>query len=268
MNLNKIAENVYVLEGAVNIGIIVDHGAAILVDTGLGDTGVRKVRRWLAENGIDAIGIINTHSHADHFGGNSFLVKKFPDIKVFAPEIEDAFIRYPLLEPAFLYGAYPPEELMTGFLMAEPSPVHETLLEGELKIGGIELEIISIPGHSFNQMGVIYKNVFFVADALFVPDLIDKYRILFFVDFEMWVETLEKLKNFESYRIVLGHRTWGGSISQLVDINLKHLEEIRGTVSNCMPDPFDCVFKRLNIPDDPVSRALAGTSIKAVMKTL
>jgi len=266
--LNRISDSVYVLEGAVNIGVLVKGKEAIVVDTGLGDTGARKVRRWLENNGLLPIAIINTHSHADHFGGNAFLLKRFEDIRVYAPEIEDAFVRYPLLEPAFLYGAYPPDELITDFLVSEASPVHEILKPGSLKIGGFDIEIVPLPGHSFNQMGVVFENVFFAADSLFVPELIEKYRILFFVDYNMWIETLNKLKEFKGYTVIPGHRKFDTSIDAIVERNLLHLEEIKKLVTSCMPDPFDCVFNKLGIPENPVSRALAGTSIRAVMKTV
>ncbi len=270
MNLNEVSKDIYVLEGASNISILRNGDEALAIDTGLGDSGVRKVRRWAEENGVEIKWIINTHSHADHFGGNSYLLKKFPKIRVFAPEIEDAFIKYPVLEPTFLYGASPSESLKSDFLMSQASPVHETLSLGKKEIGPFELEIVPLPGHSFNQIGVIFKGVFFVADSLFVPELMQKYGILYFTDFDEWLRTFDKLMEFADLKFVLGHRKWGSDQKELVKKNIEHLEQVRKTISYCLKDknPFSCMFNRLGIQKNPISMSLALVSIKAVLKHL
>ncbi len=270
MSLNEVSKDVYVLEGASNISILLYRDEALVIDTGLGDSGARKIRRWADENGIEIRWIINTHSHADHFGGNSYLLKKFPDIRILAPEIEDAFIKYPILEPTFLYGASPPEVLRSDFLMSQASPVHETLSPGKKEIGPFDIEIVPLPGHSFNQIGVIFDDIFFVADSLFVPTLMEKYGVLYFTDFNEWLRTFEKLMEFTDFRFILGHRKWESDQKELVKKNIEHLEQVRKTISSCLKDknPLSCMFNRLGIQRNPISMSLALVSIKAVFKNL
>lgn len=270
MNLNEVSKDVYILEGVSNISVLRYGKDALVIDTGLGDSGARKIRRWAEDNGIEIKWIINTHSHADHFGGNSYFIKKFPGVRVFAPEIEDAFIKYPILEPTFLYGASPPASLRSDFLMSQASPVHEVLKSGKKEIGPFELEIVSLPGHSFNQVGMIFKDVFFVADSLFVPILMEKYGILYFTDFDGWLRTFDKLLEFADLKFILGHRKWESDRKELVKKNIGHLERVRKTVSLCLEDknPITCMFNRLGIQKNPVSMSLALVSIKAVLKHL
>ena len=57
----------------------------------------------------------------DH-GGNSFIVRRLPGLPIYAPPLEAAIIAHPLLEPLYLYGALPPRELQSKFLLAPSSP--------------------------------------------------------------------------------------------------------------------------------------------------
>ena len=61
--------------------------------------------------------IFNTHSHADHIGGNRYLQFQ-TGCSLYASGIECAFTRELLLEPAFLYGGNPPRDLRHKFPMA------------------------------------------------------------------------------------------------------------------------------------------------------
>ena len=268
--MNNIAENVYVLEGSVNVSIILGDEGALIIDTGLGDTSARKVRRWLDENGIRPCAIINTHSHADHFGGNSFLLKKYPELQVWTPEVEDVFIKYPILEPAFLFGAEPPETLKTGFLMSKSSKVDGVINPGDLDVCGLNLTFVSLPGHSFNQIGVVFKDVIFSADAFFVEELIEKYGILYFVDFEKSIETLEKLKDYRKLKFIPGHRKIEQNVIDIINENLRHFDKVKATVKKCLSQtyPIRCMFEKLGVPSSPVNRALSFVSIKATLRAL
>ena len=56
--------------------------------------------------------VLVAHGHADHFGGNATIVKRTA-AKVYAPTIDEAILRYPLLLPICLYaGADPLGELL------------------------------------------------------------------------------------------------------------------------------------------------------------
>jgi glyoxylase-like metal-dependent hydrolase (beta-lactamase superfamily II) len=76
MELKKITERVYYIPNPANIGVVKDgEKSAILIDTGLDDDTGKKVLRLLEENNLFVKAIINTHSHADHCGGNRYIKK-------------------------------------------------------------------------------------------------------------------------------------------------------------------------------------------------
>ena len=85
-----------------------------LIDSGNDKEAGRKVRQRCSTK---TTAIYNTHSNADHIGGNQYLQNQ-TGCKVYAPGIECDFTRHPVLEPSFLYGGYPPNDLRHKFLMA------------------------------------------------------------------------------------------------------------------------------------------------------
>src|SRR4051794_23694167 len=111
--LIKLSERVLVLPGGVNIGIVrLDESHCALIDTGLNDSSAKKAIKIVREElGSEIVAIVTTHGHADHFGGNATVIKR-TGARVFAPEIDEAILRYPILQPAFLYGGADPIDSM------------------------------------------------------------------------------------------------------------------------------------------------------------
>ena len=77
-----------------------------LIDSGNDESAGRKVKKILDAKGWRLTAIYNTHSNADHIGGNKYLQTQ-TGCRIFAAGIEKAFTRYPVLEPSFLYGGFP-----------------------------------------------------------------------------------------------------------------------------------------------------------------
>lgn len=68
---------------------------------------------------------------------------------IYAGGVEAAFTKYPVLEPSFLYGGWLCRDLRHKFLMAQGSCVLDFSDEGFL----VEIEVIPLPGHSFDMAG-------------------------------------------------------------------------------------------------------------------
>ncbi len=225
MNLERISENSYYIPGAVNVGVIKAGNHAVLIDTGLDRETGRRILRLLEKNELNVRAIINTHSHADHFGGNNYIIKR-TNAKVYAPEIEAGIIQYPYLEPLYLYSAHPIKDLMNRFLMADASRVDYVLKAGnkkKLHLGeeiDIELKILSLPGHSPNQIGVEVDGILYCADSVFSKKVIEKYKIPLFMDIERQKRTLSLLEKsgYECY--IPCHADATDDISDLVESNL------------------------------------------------
>ena len=161
--LISITETSCYIQSPAKIGLVrLDDERVCLIDSGNDKDAGRKVRQLLDARGWKLTAIYNTHSNADHIGGNRYLQGQ-TGCKVYAPGIEAAFTRYPVLEPSFLYGGYPCRDLRHKFLMAQESGAEE--LTREVLPEGFEL--LPLPGHFFDMVGFrTPDDVVYLADCL------------------------------------------------------------------------------------------------------
>jgi len=132
--LVQVAENTFYIESPAKIGLVrLSNTDVCLIDSGSDKDAGRKVRQILDKNGWNLKAIYNTHSNADHIGGNRYLQSQ-TGCRIFAKGIEHDFTNHPVLEPSFLYGGYPVKELEHKFLLAQESSC-EMLTEDALPEG-------------------------------------------------------------------------------------------------------------------------------------
>ena len=177
--LVQVSEKCYYINCPAKIGVYVADGENVyLVDSGNDKDAGRKVRQILDKNGWHLAAILNTHSNADHIGGNRYLQGQ-TGCKIYSGGIEAAFTKYPVLEPSFLYGGYPCKDLRHKFLMAQESDVVDFSDQSFPK----EIEVIPLPGHFFDMVGFrMPDNVVFLADCISSRETLDKYAVSFIYD--------------------------------------------------------------------------------------
>ena len=225
--LRQAGEETFYLECPAKIGIYQPRpGEVYLIDSGGDKDAGRRVRKLLEEQGWSLKGIMVTHSNADHIGGCRYLQKQY-GCPVFAGGIEGAFTRWPVLEPAFLYGGYPHRDLRHKFLMAEGC---ETVGLDHPDFPR-EVEVIPLPGHFFDMVG--YKTpdgTVFLADCLSGEGTLEKYGISFLYDVEAYLETLDKVGEMEGRLFVPAHTPATADIRPLAQRNKGAVEGIAGTI--------------------------------------
>jgi len=243
MEIRKIAGQVHYVPNPVNICVVYTKDSAVLVDSGIDENFARELCRLLEK---PAKFLINTHSHADHCGGNAFLKDKF-SVHVLAPEIERQIIESPILEPFYLFGAAPPKELQTKFLMAKPCRVDETLEPGTLTLQDVTLSIVPLGGHSPNQVGVAVDKVLFCADALFSKGAIEKYKMFVVYDVKNFLQTLDLLERSKYDFFLPSHGDLTGDITELLNLNRKVVENVSNEILKLLKTPrtFDELLTKL-----------------------
>lgn len=223
-------DGTYALVSGSNIGVMAAEGRAVMIDSGLDKSSVRKALRAIDQLGATLEAVLITHGHADHFGGAGWLTEQM-EMPVYAPGIEAAFVAHPLLEPLFLYGgATPIAELRGKFTLAEHSaPDVRPLAGGRQEIAGLPLRVISLPGHAPAQVGIGYgETTLFCGDAVFPQATLDRHPILFCADLDAWLETLARLPKLSYTRYVPGHGApLTDDITALAEQNTRRLREIR-----------------------------------------
>ncbi|MEG1684314.1 MAG: MBL fold metallo-hydrolase, partial [Oscillospiraceae bacterium] len=174
----QAGEHSYYINSPAKIGVYHDDSQTILIDSGNDKDAGRKIRQLLDQRQWTLTAIVNTHSNADHIGGNAYLQRQ-TGCKIFAPGIEAAFTRAPILEPSFLYGGYPPQALRHKFLMAQPSDALDFSHPDFPKV----LEPIPLPGHFFDMVGLrVPDGTVFLADCLSSAATLEKYQFSFIYD--------------------------------------------------------------------------------------
>ena len=201
------------------------------------------MRQLLDANGWKRRAIYNTHSNADHIGGNKYLQGQ-TGCKIYAPGIERAFTRYPVLEPSFLYGGFPCKDLRHKFLMAQESSAEELTREA-LPQG---FSVIELPGHFFHMVGFrTPDDVVYLADCLSSRATLDKYRIGFIYDVAAYLDTLEMVKGLSARMFVPAHAQATEDIAPLARYNMDKVLEIGETITALCREPliFEEILQKL-----------------------
>jgi glyoxylase-like metal-dependent hydrolase (beta-lactamase superfamily II) len=205
LELVEVKENIFYLQGAVNIGLLKGKDGVIVIDTGLDKSAGNKIHKVIQSWNSTLLHIINTHSHADHFGGNHGLIQKYPKAQVWAPPLEEAIIRNPELEGIYLFsGANPAKELQNKFLKAESSPVHHVIL-GNFAIQEWHFEVMFTPGHAHQQASIGVNGVCYAGDGYFGEETLRKHKIPFLVDADLTIESCERLLGSDYEMYIPGH---------------------------------------------------------------
>ena len=246
MDLVHLKGDVYFLPGRVNVGVVRDGRSAIIIDTGLDDESGRRIIRAVESAGWQATALINTHSHADHCGGNKYIQER-TKVETYAPIIEAGIIQFPYLEPLYLSsGACPIDELHNRFLMARPSNVDVVIeKQNELDFGSIKVKVISLPGHSPNQIGIEVQDILFCADSVFSEEVLRKHMIPFFIDIEKEKKTLAFLGSTANSFYVPSHATPCAQIQDLVVANSKRIVEIEKYICESTEGTQDQILKSI-----------------------
>ena len=242
--LIQVSENNYYIQSPAKIGLIkLNDTDILLIDSGNDKDAGKKVRKILDANGWNLKTIVNTHSNADHIGGNKYLQEQ-TGCKIYALGIEADFTNHPKLEPSFLFGGFPPKDLRHKFLLAQESSV-EYLTEDVLPDG---FEIVHLPGHFFDMVGIrTPEDVVYLADCLSSKETLDKYQIGFIYDVGAYIDTLENVKLMKAKMFVPAHTEAAEDISELAQYNLDKVKEIAEKIVAICSEPlcFETILKKL-----------------------
>ena len=242
--LIQVSERDYYIQSPAKIGLVrLNDSDVCLIDSGNDKDAGRKLRQILDANKWHLTAIYNTHSNADHIGGNQYLQRQ-TGCRVYAPGIDCAFTRRPILEPSFLYGGFPPRDLRHKFLMAQESDARE-LTQDVLPEG---FALIPLPGHFFDMVGFrTPDDTVYLADCLSSRETLEKYRIGFIYDVAAYLKTLEMVKSLQAKQFVPSHAPACSEIASLAQHNMDQVLEIAERIVGICAEPlcFEAVLQRL-----------------------
>jgi len=269
--LIQVAENSFYMDCPAKVGFYrIAPAEVVAIDSGSDKDAGKKVKKILDEQGWVLKAIYNTHSHADHTGGNQYLQNQ-TGCKIYARGMESCFANYPLLEPLTLFGGNVMKELQNKFLMAKEAAV-DPLTDGVLPQG---LQMLSLPGHSYDMVGFrTADDVVFLADSLSSAETIEKYQISFLYDVKKTLETLEMIKGLKAKCFVPSHASASDSIASLAQLNIDKTNEIAERIAGLLaaPKTFDQllseVFTSFGLTMSLQQNLLVGSTVKSYLSYL
>ena len=127
---NPLAENTYVLTNEKQEALIIDAGCYFTTEE-------NTLKKFIEENNIKPVKLLNTHCHADHVFGNNWVYKNY-ELELYMHEQEK-----PVLDFAPVFAN------MYNLNFINYKGALHFLNEGDIiKLGDDKLEVILTPGHS------------------------------------------------------------------------------------------------------------------------
>ncbi|MCM1149491.1 MAG: MBL fold metallo-hydrolase [Butyricicoccus sp.] len=269
--LIQAGECSYYIDCPAKIGVYkASENGVYLIDSGGDKDAGRRIKKVMDAQGWTVRGIVNTHAHADHTGGNAYLQKQY-GCKAFARGAEAAIGRNPELEPALLYGGRPYAELRGKFLLAQPSEIFDAT-DPDFPA---ELELIPLPGHYFDMCAVRTPDgTLFMADCVSSPETLAKYRVSYIYDVEKYLQTLYDIENLRAPLFVPAHAPVCTDMGELARVNRAAVLEIADAVLELCREGLDferllkAVFDRFGLHMTYQQYILVGSTLRSYLSWL
>lgn len=242
----KLAEGVYGFigkEGATNSGFVVTREGVVVIDTqGPKDLALLLKKRIREITDKPVLYVINTHFHGDHTFGNQY----FKEAKeIISHENTKINLTEKDKEHREQFKRFFGENALEGFELTLPTKtIKDTFL---LQVGGKTIELAWLGrGHTDGDIVVFLP----VERVLFGGDLLYKERLPWLGDAYIsdWVETLDRLRNFDAGIYVPGHGGTG-DITMLTQLQ-RYLIDLQAEVKRYLENGkgVDEMKKEITLP--------------------
>jgi len=199
--------------------------SAILIDTGLGVSNIRKIVDSLTELPVM---VVTTHVHWDHIGGHKY----FDNIAVYEAEKDWSSVKFPIpLQVVKKNLTRLPCDFPAGFdidayQIFQGMP-QEVLHTGDsLNLGGREIQVIHTPGHSpghccFYEPG---RNYLYSGDLIY-KGILDAFYPT--TDPQLFYQSVRQIQTYKINKVLPGHHQLNIPVSLINEIEsgFEQLEE-------------------------------------------
>ncbi|WP_079480606.1 MBL fold metallo-hydrolase [Halobacillus salinus] len=226
MSFQQIQNDCYYYHSSVNIGYVKSGSYGMLIDAGLDKSSIKKVLKELESHELPLTHLFITHAHSDHYGGAKYIQDQY-SVHTIAPVLEEAILRYPSIEPLYLFGGNDPiDELQNKFLQGPPVRIDEVITETTFQFGDKTCDTFLLPGHSYHQLALRVDGILFAADSYFSEETLKKHKIPFLTDAHLALRSLERLATIDCEIAVPGHGEQEEDPSSTISANISCHKEI------------------------------------------
>lgn len=232
--------NTFYYSAFSNVGVYkLNKSQVLLIDSCDHKRMVKSLDTILEKNNLKVKTIIDTHCHVDHIAGNKFFYDKY-GCRILASKGEQGFIAYPDREPRFYYSGIDTDKSRNPFFLAEASDAEVITAENTPE----GFEIISLPGHSFDMIGVrTPDDVVFLSDSILSKKTWDEYKLPFFYSVNESLQTLKDIQNIKAKLYIPSHNEPLRDICQLAEYNIKSMKHKKELIYDlCEGNSFEEIF--------------------------
>lgn len=206
MALTKINGSSYYIPAPNNIGVFTFKDKyTLLVDSGSSKQQARHVDEDLKEHQLIPKYLFYTHHHGDHCSGDPYFRENYSGCQGFSSAGEKLFLENPQLFSLYTYGGYADTDI-SKHLASAPRVMTEALEPGVVKINNEKFTVVSLPGHSPDQVGILTRDrVAYLGDALFSETTLEKYAFPYLFHIEDQFRTYETLQHLDCDYFLLAH---------------------------------------------------------------
>lgn len=235
MGVRKLGEGLYLYPGSPGTMIKVLGKEAVLVDPGHGSGRHKDLKREVRKLGLEIKAQLATHGHADHVA-----VANRMGVPLFIHRFEFSIAESPLNRELLTFGSKAPRGFLV-FQFPEEVKVHAVFEWGDELFG---LKAIKLNGHSPGMTGFLDEEngVIYAGDSFFGERVIDAVGLPYLVDPELFKASIMELLNYAEKGILLipshGKSVEGEEAIELLDFNLRRIEEIRNLILELLKTPM------------------------------
>ena len=222
MKRERVSDDIVVftstLYAQVNAGAVLTPAGAVLIDTLPFPEETREIADYLRSEGPRGVVryIVNTHRHGDHTHGNYL----FPQADI----IGHRLCRETLLKwgNESLQAAKESTPELDEVVLRIPNITFER--EMSLYLGGMTMELLYLPGHTIDGIGVLIRS----ERVLFSGDAVMPLPSFVWGDRDQLIQSLQRVKSMDLEHIVQGHGDvlLRGEMAEVIDENLAYLDNI------------------------------------------
>lgn len=281
----RISAHAGMFHNSTNIGVIEGSDGLYVIDTACSnDDGkciVESLEDIFPHKKIKAV--INTHSHADHCGGNAYIVKT-QNAQIWAPRNESKIMEFPRSLGVMYWGGIPFSDINNPvFVVPEALEVTKTFSDTSVDVGTATISFVPLPGHFFDQSGIfVYDKedgltTAYLGDGFFGMSLLKKFWIPFMYEPEKFRSSVLKIESSGADYFVPGHGelytkdniTAAAEMNTMVTLEtefliLRLLEEKPMTQEELLKAVTDYA----GITMRPVQFVLIGTTLRSYLSSL
>ena len=241
-----------VREWIANIFFYTRNGVTIMIDAGYNYDRLREKMSWLEIDPASIHDILITHQDTDHVGAvEDDSDGLFRDARLYLSEIENRYLTGEVRRKV-IFGLY-------KLPMVHTSNPRKLLQDGQvLDIGGIRVECLLVPGHTWGHMVYLVDDVcLFTGDALwlgadggysFINSLAEDNEL----SKRSLAELEQKLRSRNlSPKIITGHTGWTDSL----DFAFAHIDEVCNSLKKQKPHDPDAPYDGYDESEDTREKA-------------